>query len=96
MKIVTNIQDGFQNMPKLYGSQVREPGKVTDFQSGLKEAGKVSFTMIRLSIVTDLRRDLYTAITTELRDLCVSPSKARRKMVLLAQLKGLLEAVSLP
>ncbi|KAK0227822.1 UDP-Glycosyltransferase/glycogen phosphorylase [Armillaria fumosa] len=40
MKIVTNIQDGFQNMPKLYGSEVREPGKVTDFKSGLKEAGK--------------------------------------------------------
>ncbi|KAK0458622.1 UDP-Glycosyltransferase/glycogen phosphorylase [Desarmillaria tabescens] len=40
MKIVTNIHDGFHNMPKLYGSEVREPGKVSDFQSGLKEAGK--------------------------------------------------------
>ncbi|PBK62940.1 UDP-Glycosyltransferase/glycogen phosphorylase [Armillaria solidipes] len=40
MRIVTSIHDGFQNAPKLYGSQIREPGKVTNFSSGLKEAGK--------------------------------------------------------
>ncbi|KAK0185951.1 glycosyltransferase family 1 protein [Armillaria mellea] len=40
LKIVTSIHDGFQNAPKLFGSQIREPGKVINFSSGLKEAGK--------------------------------------------------------
>ncbi|KAK0458621.1 glycosyltransferase family 1 protein [Desarmillaria tabescens] len=40
MKILTNVHDGLHNMPKLYGSKVRKPGKVTNFKSGLKEAGK--------------------------------------------------------
>lgn len=39
--IVTSVQEGFANVPKLYGSNVREPGKITDFSSGVKEAGKV-------------------------------------------------------
>ena len=35
---------GFHNAPKLYGDEsVRQPDKVTDFQSGLKAAGKVGF-----------------------------------------------------
>lgn len=41
VKIVTSVQEGFQNAPALYGSDVRKPGKVTGFKSGLKEAGKV-------------------------------------------------------
>ena len=41
MNIVSSVHEGFHNAPKLYGSDVREPGKVTDFGSGLKEAGKV-------------------------------------------------------
>ncbi|KAJ3732112.1 glycosyltransferase family 1 protein [Lentinula guzmanii] len=43
MKIVSSIHEGFHNMPKLYGSDVRQPGKVTDFSSGVKEAGKGLF-----------------------------------------------------
>jgi hypothetical protein len=42
MDIVQSIHEGFHNMPKLYGSEVREHGKVTNFTSGLKEGGKVS------------------------------------------------------
>lgn len=41
MDIVLSVQEGFKNAPKLYGSSVREPGKVTDFGSGIREAGKV-------------------------------------------------------
>jgi hypothetical protein len=41
MSIVTSIHEGFHNAPKLYGSKIREKGEVTDFKSGLKEAGKV-------------------------------------------------------
>jgi hypothetical protein len=39
--IVSNVYQGFQNVPKVYGSEVREPGKVKDFKSGMREAGKV-------------------------------------------------------
>ena len=36
------IARGFHNAPKLYGDKnVRRPDKITDFQSGLKAAGKV-------------------------------------------------------
>lgn len=41
MNIVASVHEGFYNAPKLYGSNVRKPGKVTDFTSGVKEAGKV-------------------------------------------------------
>ncbi|KAK7035899.1 sterol 3-beta-glucosyltransferase UGT80A2 [Favolaschia claudopus] len=43
MDIVSSLQEGLYNTPKLYGSKVRKPGKVTDFASGLKEGGKGLF-----------------------------------------------------
>lgn len=39
--IVGDVQEGFQNMPLLYGSKVRQRGPVTNFKSGLIEGGKV-------------------------------------------------------
>lgn len=58
MKIVVSVHEGFQNVPKLYGSEVREPGEVTDFKSGLREAGKVgivvlghSMRLIRMGVI---------------------------------------------
>ena len=50
-----SVHEGFHNAPKLYGSQVREPGKVTDFGSGLKEGG-----IVRLLLGTDVI-DIKTA-----------------------------------
>jgi len=41
MDIVTSVHEGFHNAPRLYGSNVCKSGKVTDFKSGVKEAGKV-------------------------------------------------------
>lgn len=41
MDIVSSVHEGFYNAPKLYGSEVRNHGKVTNFTSGVKEAGKV-------------------------------------------------------
>ncbi|KAH7928152.1 glycosyltransferase family 1 protein [Leucogyrophana mollusca] len=43
MDIVASIHEGLHNAPKLYGSTVREQGNVTDFASGMKEAGKGFF-----------------------------------------------------
>jgi len=42
MDFTLNLARGFHNAPKLYGDDtVRQADKVTDFQSGLKAAGKV-------------------------------------------------------
>lgn len=38
-----NVAQGFHNVPKLYGGDVRQVDKVTDLQSGLKTAAKVSY-----------------------------------------------------
>lgn len=42
-EIVTSLHDGFANMPKLWGSEVRKPGKIDNFADGLKEGGKGFF-----------------------------------------------------
>ncbi|VDB99463.1 unnamed protein product [Peniophora sp. CBMAI 1063] len=43
MKIVVSIHEGFVNVPALYGSEVRDTGEITGFQSGVKKAGKDFF-----------------------------------------------------
>ncbi|CAE7213808.1 unnamed protein product [Rhizoctonia solani] len=42
--ILEGLHHGMNNAPKMYGGSVREPGKITGFRSGLREAGK-SVTM---------------------------------------------------
>lgn len=42
MDFSLNIAQGFNNVPKLYGADVRPADKVTDFQSGIKAAAKAS------------------------------------------------------
>lgn len=42
MDFTLNVAKGFHNVPKLMGGEVRQVDKVTDFQSGLKTAGKVN------------------------------------------------------
>jgi hypothetical protein len=41
MDFSLNVAKGFHNVPKLYGGEVRQVDKVTDFQSGMKTAAKV-------------------------------------------------------
>jgi hypothetical protein len=41
MDFSLNVAKGFHNVPKLYGAEVRQVDKVTDFQSGLRTAAKV-------------------------------------------------------
>ena len=50
MKIVSSMHEGFHNLPEMYGSEVRQEGRVTDFSSGLKEAGKVGFFMSSMTV----------------------------------------------
>jgi hypothetical protein len=46
MDLTLGIARGFHNAPKLYGDDtVRPQEKVTDFQTGLKAAGKVSLVL---------------------------------------------------
>lgn len=40
-KVVGTLYEGLHNLPKAYGSDVREPGKVNSFWTGLAEGGKV-------------------------------------------------------
>jgi len=57
MNFSLNVAKGFHNVPKLYGADVRQVDKVTDFQSGMRTAAKViqialshpEFTNIKLS-----------------------------------------------
>jgi hypothetical protein len=47
MDFTLGIAKGFHNAPKLYGDDtVRPQAKVTDLQSGLKAAGRVSKSLI--------------------------------------------------
>ena len=43
MDFSLNVAKGLHNVPKLYGAEVRQVDKVTDFQSGLRTAAKVWF-----------------------------------------------------
>lgn len=55
MDFTLSLARGFHNAPKLYGDQsVRQPDKVTNFQSGLKVAGKVSLP-ITLPVMQSLQ-----------------------------------------
>jgi hypothetical protein len=57
MDFSLGLARGFHNAPKLYGDQtVRPQEKVTDFQSGLRAAGKVSLI---LSLASVWRWSLY-------------------------------------
>ena len=82
MNIVSAVHEGFSNVPKLFGSEVREQGKVTDFRSGMKEAGKARFhvTWNLRSTLTNCTRVSSTVIMMELPVLYVNPWKVPRKM----------------
>lgn len=47
MDFSLNVAKGLHNVPKLYGAEVRQVDKVTDFQSGLRTAAKVGFLPLR-------------------------------------------------
>jgi hypothetical protein len=46
-----NVAQGFHNVPKLYGGEVRQVDKVTDLQSGLKVAAKVCVIAQRICLI---------------------------------------------
>jgi hypothetical protein len=53
MDFSLNVAKGLHNVPKLYGADVRQVDKVTDFQSGIRTAAKVCFdTLFRCSLLT--------------------------------------------
>jgi hypothetical protein len=83
MNIVSSVHEGFHNVPKLYGSEVREPAKVTSFGSGMKEAGKESYLLRTYGLrswLTDLHRVSSTVITMASPVWFVSPWKVPRRM----------------
>jgi hypothetical protein len=46
MDFSLNVAKGFHNVPKLYGAEVRQVDKVTDFQSGMRTAAKVCLSKL--------------------------------------------------
>jgi sterol 3beta-glucosyltransferase len=42
IEIVGALHEGFYSLPKVYGSKVRQTGKVKDFSSGIQEGAKVT------------------------------------------------------
>jgi hypothetical protein len=55
MDFSLNVAKGLHNVPKLYGAEVRQVDKVTDFQSGVRTAAKVGF--IKNLCLTDTDTD---------------------------------------
>ncbi|CAE6514541.1 unnamed protein product [Rhizoctonia solani] len=43
MNIIGSVSEGFHNVPRIYGSEVRERGPVNDFSSGITEGAKGLF-----------------------------------------------------
>ncbi|CAE6379217.1 unnamed protein product [Rhizoctonia solani] len=54
--ILEGLHHGMNNAPKIYGGSVRDPGKITGFRSGLREAGK-SVAMGLYDGLTDIVRE---------------------------------------
>lgn len=48
MDFSLNVAKGFHNVPKLYGGEVRQVDKVTDFRSGIRTAAKVRLPIYRI------------------------------------------------
>lgn len=55
INVVASVNKSVWNAPALYGAHVRKVGEVTDFTSGLKEAGKVKLN-------PPVPRDLYLSL----------------------------------
>ncbi len=72
MKIFSSVHEGLHNVPKLYGTEVRSTGKVTDFKSGVREGGK------------SLVHGYYDGITGLVRE----PVKGGKKEGFVGVLKG--------
>jgi hypothetical protein len=46
MDLLLGVSKGFHNLPKLYGEEVRQTGRVTGLKSGLQTAGKVCLSRL--------------------------------------------------
>jgi hypothetical protein len=57
MDFSLNVAKGLHNVPKLYGADVRQVDKVTDFQSGLRTAAKVCLIICESSLVLTCHRN---------------------------------------
>ena len=84
MDFTLGLARGFHNAPKLYGDEsVRPADKITDFQSGLKAAGKVCsyHNGLRVSQLTRYRSLVLGFMTVSLV-LLLNHSKVPKSLVL--------------
>ncbi|KAF8890233.1 hypothetical protein CPB85DRAFT_263381 [Mucidula mucida] len=84
MKIFSSVHEGLHNVPKLYGTEVRSTGKVTDFKSGVREGGK------------SLVHGYYDGITGLVREPVKGGKKEGFVGVLKGSARGMVNATMLP
>jgi hypothetical protein len=73
MDFSLNVAKGLHNVPKLYGAEVRQVDKVTDFQSGLRTAAKVCLIVSKSSMV--LTRHRNSALDSMMASRVLSPTR---------------------
>jgi hypothetical protein len=97
MNIIGSVSDGFHNVPRIYGSEVRERGPVNDFSSGITEGAKVGQqpTGPHTTAHTRRTRVYFMATKMELLGLSQNHLQARKKKALSVLSKDLGEAVRL-
>jgi hypothetical protein len=91
MDFTLGLARGFHNAPKLYGDDtVRPQEKVTDFQSGLKAAGRVSRVLVMFRRIANVDRNLdsdsMTVYRVSLHNQCEEPR--RRVQLVCSRVSG--------
>jgi hypothetical protein len=82
MDFSLNVAKGFHNLPKLYGGEVRRVDKVTDLETGMRTAVKVSLLALWTALSNDSIRNLVSDSTMVLPALSQTLTKApKRKAV---------------
>ncbi len=75
------MHEGFQNLPTLYGSQVRRGGEVHDFESGVKEGAKVSSVAYLADVSDDGLQELFYGFYDGITGLVTEPLRGAQKEV---------------
>lgn len=81
MKIITSVHEGLHNVPRLYGSEVREKERVTGFGSGVKAGGKVTAFQFSLCRYSCKMQALFQGYYDGITGLVTEPLEGAKKEV---------------
>ncbi|KAG8898178.1 hypothetical protein FRC00_003165 [Tulasnella sp. 408] len=91
VKLVDSVQEGFQNVPAMYGTNIRRVGKIHDWKSGFMEGGKVGTPCSRRDRVADLcasHKSFLYGWYDGITGLVTEPIKGHEQEGMLGALKG--------